>query len=186
VPRLLLAVLLLASGCVIPFAVPGSRFDGGYTLDHRLTGRAGAHLLSLRKERDARLDIGAGVALGAPVSPTMSANGGYLDVAWTQHLDHTTLLSVGPGISLLDVGGALVTASYVRAGVELWTPTEGSGTADDSCGVAVGGATGRTAIGVYVDVARPNTAEGGLMATAGISVRLPGVLGVFVGIPGCK
>jgi hypothetical protein len=182
----LAALGVLATGCIVPFGAPGTRLDGGYTLDHRLTGRVGAHLLSLRKEADARLDVGAGFALNNAVGGGMTGNGGYLDAAWTQQVDHATLVSVGPGLNLLDRGGAMVSAAYLRAGVEFFAGVDGSGTSDDRCGMAFGGALGRTAIGVYADVSRPLTGDGGFAMTAGLSVRLPAFGGFAIVIPGCK
>jgi hypothetical protein len=178
------ALLLLLTGCPMAAGVPGSRFDGGVTVDHQLTARLGAHVASFRKDRDASWDLGAGAAFNAPVGG-MTASGGYLDAAWSQRVDRSTRLSVGPGLALLGRDGIVRPVGYLRADLALFAPAEGTSSGQGRCGFGVGYWYGQAALGVYLDVSRPLDGAG-VSAVAGLTFRLPALAALGVGIPGCK
>ena len=57
---------------------------------------------------------------------------------------------------------------------------------DDRCGVAVGSHHGNAGVGVYVEAGPVWQPDGrAWLATAGLTLRMPAVMGVWVGIPGC-
>lgn len=160
-----LFVMLGISGCL----VPPSRFDGGYSSDHRFTGRAGVHVASVI---DARIpwDVGAGVVLNAPIGRAVTASGGYLDAAWMPVITPGYRLSIGPGLAVLDLDGRARTAGYLRFGIErFWVLRVGS---DDREGPSYG----QGAVGAYVEATRPLT-DTGVTFIIGVSGRLPAALG---------
>lgn len=191
--RALIGILVVTTGCVVPLAIPSTRFDGGYTLDHRPTLRVGSHVAGYRLDRDARWDVGAGYTVTAPsndvtgMRPTTSTSGGYLDAAFLHRVDRSTRVSLGPGVSLqVPSGGSDVApAVYVRAGVEMFTAGKANVSSSGRCGATTGTWIGQTGFGTYVEVAKPMTQDG-FAVTAGLTVRLPAFGGIGIMIPYCK
>lgn len=189
--RAVVLVLAALGGCVFPIGIPSARVDGGYTIDHRPTLRAGSHVAGYRLDKDARWDVGGGYTItGAsndPMETTASTSGGYLEAALLRRIESSTRVSLGPGVTLQVPHGTsdAEPGVYLRGGVELFGSGMSSGTSTGRCGAVTGTWFGQTGFGSYVEVAKPLTHDG-FAVTIGVSIRLPAFAGIGVGIPYCK
>jgi hypothetical protein len=183
---MLVKIGLLAglSGCLIPLAIPGSRVDGGFSLDGHFHVRAGTHVASYRKSSDASWDLGAGYALGDAGTMYQGAQGVYVEASYLQVLGDNLRLGVGPGVEAL-FPTRLASVAYLRTAIEMFTPVESRGVSKDRCGFVDGSWIGQLGLGGYVDMQKPLN-QPGVAVVFGLSVRLPLFGGVAVIIPGCK
>lgn len=198
----LLAVLL--GGCIIPFATPPLKGEvGGATrigratkLDEmeRGTGESalhaavGTHVASATLTDRQRFDAGVGWTM-EKTKDAMS-NGIYVDGAL--FIDQTSFArtSVGARGEFRWLGDGHGAAAKLRIDTELFKAGVSDFDSDDRCGSSSGRHYGTTAIGVFVEAGRtwaPSTSGGDAwVATAGLTVRLPSAVGVWIGIPWCK
>ena len=200
-----LAPLLLATGCIIPFATPPLKGEiGGSTRVGRATrldgdemrtasssalhASAGTHVASATLTNKQRFDVGAGWTMER-TKDSMS-NGVYLDTAWFIDRGGYARTSVGARgeVRWLD-GGAHGAAAKLRIDTELFTSGTTDFDSETKCGSSTGTYLGTTAIGVFVEAGRAWAPEmnGGnaWVATAGVTIRLPSSVGVWIGIPWC-
>jgi hypothetical protein len=81
-------------------------------------------------------------------------------------------------------------AAKLRIDTELFKSGVSDFDSDDKCGNSSGRHYGTTAIGVFVEAGRtwaPEMSGGNAwVATAGLTIRLPSAVGVWIGIPWCK
>lgn len=187
----------MLTGCVIPFATPPLKGEiGGATRVGRESERGssalhaavGTHLASGTMTGRQRFDVGGGWTFEK--AKDRMSNGVYLDGALFVDRGRRARTSVGARgeVRWLDEGRAA--AAKLRIDSELF----GAGASDfdghDKCGSSSGTHYGTRAIGVFVEAGRvwgPEMAGGDAwVATAGVSVRLPSAVGVWVGIPWCK
>ena len=201
-PRLVRFALLafLLGGCIIPFATPPIKGEiGGATRvgreDERnsssLHAAVGSHLASGTQSDKQRFDIGGGWTFEKTKDTT--SNGFYLDAAW--FIDRTRLSRTSIGargeVRWLDEGKAI--AAKLRIDTELFATGEKDFKGDDKCGTMAGRHYGTTAVGLFVEGGRvwaphdvmTNGGGDAWVATAGLTVRLPSSVGVWIGIPGC-
>jgi hypothetical protein len=200
--RFALVVLMLAGGCIIPFATPplkgeiggatrigrAARIDGEAQSSSALHAAVGTHLASGTMTGKQKFDVGAGWTF-EKTADTMS-NGLYLDSALFIDRASSSRTSVGARgeVRWLDEGKAA--AAKLRIDSELFGAGTSDFESDDSCGSSSGKYYGTTAIGVFVEAGHvwaPEMSGGNAwVATAGVTVRLPSAVGVWVGIPWCK
>ena len=199
-----LLLLVLASGCIIPFATPPLKGEiGGATRigrasrlddneqrsgDSSMHAAVGSHVASATLSDRQKFDVGAGWTM-EKTKDSMS-NGAYLDTSWFFDRASHARTSVGARgeVRWLDEGHAA--AAKLRIDTELFDTGTRDFTGDDKCGTTSGTLFGTTAIGVFVEAGRvwaPEMSGGNAwVATAGVTVRLPGTAGVWIGIPWCK
>jgi hypothetical protein len=195
----LLAVVL--TGCIIPFATPPVKGEiGGGTRvgreDERnakaLHAAAGTHLASGTTSEAQPFDVGAGWTM-EKTADTIS-HGIYLDAAVFIDRTRRTRTSIGARgeVRWLDEGKAA--AAKLRIDTELFGSGSRDFESDGHCGSTMGTHYGTTAIGLFVEAGHvwapagdPMSTTGGnaWVATAGLTVRLPSAVGVWVGVPGC-
>lgn len=187
----LILVAAMTSGCVVPFAIPPLRGEVGGTA---LVGQApaihvagGAALASASLRRDQGFDVGAGGFIDAEEHATL-ARGAYVDTAMFIDRGERTRTSLGVRGELRFAGGAVGPGAKLRIDHEFYGAAKRGFTANDHCGAATGTYHGTAAIGVYSEVGRIWQPDGmsTWTASAGISMRIPATIGVWIGIPGCK
>ncbi len=189
--RCLVLVLLCASGCIIPYATPPIRAEIGAVSSVRrhetgLHVAGGAHLASGTISHAQKIDIGVG-GFGDWSETGPTQKGGYVDGA--MFIDHgeNTRTSVGVRGELRWANG-MGSGAKVRIDHEMYGTGTKSFTGDDHCGATSGTWRGTTAIGVFAEAGHvwmPDDASA-WTATAGLTLRIPGSAGVYIGIPGCK
>jgi hypothetical protein len=198
-------VLVFASGCIIPFVTPPLKGEiGGATRIGRATrvdemeqrgegsslhAAAGTHLASGTMTDRQKFDVGAGWTFEKTKDTT--SNGVYLDTSWFIDRASFSRTSVGTRGEVRWLGdGAKAYAAKLRIDAELFSAGANKFDSEDKCGSSSGTHYGTTAIGVFVEAGRvwaPEMSGGDAwVATAGITLRLPSSVGVWVGIPWCK
>jgi hypothetical protein len=201
-----LAPLLLATGCIIPFATPPIKGEiGGATRVGRATrldgdemrtasssalhASVGAHVASATLSNKQRFDVGTGWTMER--TKDAMSNGVYLDTSWFIDRGGHARTSIGARgeFRWLD-DGAKGAAAKLRIDTELFKAGTSDFESDTKCGSTAGQHIGTTAIGVFVEAGRawaPEMSGGDAwVATAGVTVRLPSAVGVWIGIPWCK
>ena len=189
----------LLGGCVIPFAIPPTRAEVGASSqvgqagpNHGFHVGGGAHLASGNQRKDLPLDVGIGGFLDV-ADHGANTGGVYVDTALFVERHHDTRTSLGMRGELRIQNDAMTGDHRYGAGAKLRIDHEIYGAVsddfseDDRCGVAVGSHHGNVGVGVYVEagpVWQPDDGRAWL-ATAGLTLRMPSVMGVWVGIPGC-
>ena len=183
-----IAVLSCLAGCVIPFASPSARVEGGMAMQPGDTSRgmirAGAHVVGNRLDSDATWDLGAGYVGTESNTMTPSSQGGYLEGAYLRRVGRSARIGIGPGVQLVDQGGRFASIPYLRSSFELFSSVHADGSSSAPCGTAAATWRGQVGFGTFVDVQRP--VEGGVAVVAGLSLRLPAFAGVALVIPGCN
>ena len=201
-----LVPLLLATGCIIPFATPPIKGEiGGATRVGRATrldgdemhtasssalhAAAGAHVASATLTERQRFDVGAGWTMER--TKDTASNGVYLDTSWFIDRGGYARTSIGARGEFRWLGdGAHGAAAKLRIDTELFSAGTSDFESDTKCGTTAGTHFGTTAIGVFVEAGRAWAPEmnGGdaWVATAGVTIRLPSSAGVWIGIPWCK
>ncbi len=195
---LVLAVATSAAGCIVPFATPPLKGEIGASSrigheDERnsssLHAAVGTHLASGTRSRSQSFDVGGGWTF-EKTADTMS-NGAYLDGAWFLDRLGSRRTSLGGRgeVRRLDLG-ATAWAAKLRIDTELFTSGVSDFKGEDRCGTMAGNYYGTTAIGLFVEAGKvwsPEMAGGDAwVATAGITLRIPSAVGVWIGIPWCK
>jgi hypothetical protein len=182
------ALLLLAGGCTVPFALPGLQMEGGAGASTHpvLHAAIGAHLAS-NTTRALPVDVGAGyVADVATNAGDHTTQGVYLEasglegrVARRTGLGLRGVLLVGDS----EVGGG----AMLRVTHEAFTPASGAASSSDRCGAAVGASSGMAGLGLYAEFGRqrPPGEPATWVATVGVTVRTPAVIGIAIVIPHC-
>lgn len=197
----------------MPFAAPPIRAEVGAAAPVAADAptavqlAVGTHLASGSRRDDQSFDVGAGY-LVARTSPEDVAHGFYVDGArlvdrtahrrtWLGARLEALWAPAGGALSRMMGGTAEAAPGAGRSaamGARLRIDHEffGTGTTDidgsDRCGVMAGAASGTVAIGVYAE-AGPQWIPGGAVAwaaSAGLTVRLPTIAGVYFGLPWCK
>ena len=177
-------------GCAAPIGIPPLRGEIGGSAIVGEPGRAlhaggGAHYASATLGRAVPVDFGAGGFVEVATAGTTTA--GYVDGALFVDRSPRTRTSLGARGELRRSAGGFGAGAHLRIDHELYAPSQGPWTAHDRCCVGFGFHHGTSAIGVYVDAGRVWQPEGAAWtASAGVTLRIPSVVGVLVGIPGCK
>jgi hypothetical protein len=142
--------------------------------------------------RDQPFDVGAGWTYEQTAAGT--SNGVYLDGALFVERTRRTRTSLGGRGELrwLNVD-RMAAGNAVAAKLRIDTEIYGGGTSkfsgDDHCGTMAGTWSGTTAVGLFAEAGRVWSSEAdgdAWVATAGVSMRIPSAIGVYVGIPYCK
>ncbi|MBA3453096.1 MAG: hypothetical protein H0T42_08385 [Deltaproteobacteria bacterium] len=187
-------IALLGTGCVIPFVTPPLRAEVGATTQAggqdsappSIHVAAGAHLASALRRRDQPFDLGIGWVFEG--NNQSSGNGGYVEAAYFVDRGVRTRTAAGVRSEILWTSMGRVVANKLRIDHELFTTGRGEFKTKERCGGATGLYSGATAIGVFVEAGHAWRPGDGFafVATAGVSLRLPGTVGVMVGIPFCN
>jgi hypothetical protein len=185
-------VVVLLGGCIVPYAIPPLKGEvGGMTTvgrhDPALHVAGGAHLASATQSHHQRFDVGVGGFGDWPeVGPTQK--GAYVDGSVFVDRSARTRTSLGfrGEVRWADAGAG--TGAKLRIDHELYGTGMKDYTSSDHCGTATGTWFGTAAVGLFAEAGRvwmPDSASA-WTATAGLSLRLPGSAGIYLGIPGCK
>jgi hypothetical protein len=189
----LLALALSASACAVPYAVPPMQADLGAARAFRADEptafhlAAGVHSASLGPATIPKsdvIDIGVGYVLD--VRHGVRDQGLYGEGAWFfVRREHVRLAAGVRGEALLagpNVGSGL----YARLSGELFTVGAGSGHDPGSlCGAGIFRWGGVPGTGVYLEAGGQHLPDGreAVVATAGLSIRLPAAAGVLLPVP---
>ena len=203
--RVAILWVLLSSwlgGCIIPFATPPLKGEIGASSriaheDERnsssLHAAVGTHLASGTMTSKQPFDIGAGWVFEKTADS--HTNGLYVDGAFFVDKYKSSRTSVGArGEMRWLEGEGHAYAAKLRVEAELFSAGSSDFESNDHCGSSSGTHYGTGAIGLFVEGGRVwepqmSGAMGGgdaWVATAGITVRIPSAVGVWVGIPWCK
>ena len=191
--RVVIASLVLAlGGCIIPFGLPPLRGEVGGTTAVGGGGRAlhaggGVNLAGAMLRRDQRFDVGAGMFVDV-TEAEVNDKGAYLDFAAFVDRSRRTRTAIASRGELRWAGGDLGAGAKLRVERELFASGVRKFTTNGRCGTSSGVHAGTTGVAIYVEGGRVwhPQAPGAWTATAGLAVRLPASVGVFVGIPWCK
>jgi len=191
-----LAVVALASGCIMPFATPPLRGELGRSsrLGHEgdrggaaLHGAVGAHLASATTRGDQAFDVGVGWLVEH--TPDQTSHGAYLDGAVFVERGRRARTSAGVRGELRSLVEGTAVAAKLRLDTELYGGGHADFRSDDRCASAAGTFYGTTAIGLFVEAGREwstGMTEAAWVASAGVSIRLPSTVGIAIGIPYCR
>nr|MBA3820353.1 hypothetical protein [Deltaproteobacteria bacterium] len=152
-----------------------------------LHAAVGTHVASGTRRRDQPYDLGLGWTFEQTTLTT--SHGIYADAAAFIDRTRRTRTSDGGRGELRTMTLGYAVAAKLRIDTELYTPAKQSFTDSDHCGVMAGSYGGTTAVGLFAEAGRVWSTEpdgDAWVATAGVAVRIPSALGVYVGIPGCK
>ena len=181
---------LCGSGCIIPFATPPLRGEVGaasvigQSSPSSLHVAVGAHLASGTRRRDQPFDLGLGWIFEA--NEHTSASGGYVDGALFIDRTRRTRTSAGARSELRFTPEGPALAAKLRLDYELYGATTGTFLEDTDCGSMSGRHYGTGAIGLFAETGHVWLPDGNAwVATAGVTLRLPSAIGVWVGIPWC-
>jgi len=193
---LVVAAALLAMGCVLPYAVPPSRVDvGGAHVLHGGEGNvfhlaAGVHSAAMGPgvPRSDAVDVGVGYVLDAGQGG-LRDQGAYGEASWFFLRSEHRRLSVGSRAELLRSGGETGGGLYARIGGEIFTTGGGAGAseADNGCGTNFFRWRGVPGTGFYAEAGAQHLPDRrtSYVATAGLSIQLPGIIGFFLVMPDC-
>ncbi len=196
-----------ATGCIVPYATPPMRAEVGAATP--ITARdddagdpmaaaaaaspalhvaAGVSLASAAKDRPPRFDLGVGYLMETS-GTNATSHGAYVDAAVfvVGHGRSGGRASVGMRVELRATPEGAVGAVKARFDVEVYVGGSGKFSGSDRCGSTASTYHGTSAIGLYAE-GGPALAPNGtaFVASTGVSIRLPSVLGVYVGIPWCR
>ncbi|MDQ3366971.1 MAG: hypothetical protein M3680_16230 [Myxococcota bacterium] len=191
-----LAIAILTTGCVVPFAIPPMRGELGSSTrvghageagSSSLHAAAGTHIASGTQRRDQPYDIGVGWTFEQTRLTT--SHGIYADAAAFIDRTRRTRTSIGGRGELRTMTLGYAAAAKLRIDTEVYTPTKQSFSGSDHCGAIAGAYHGISAVGLFAEAGRVWSTEpdgDAWVATAGVSMRIPSALGIYLGIPGCK
>jgi hypothetical protein len=195
-----LVIAIVATGCVVPFAIPPLRGEIGSSTrigrageagSSSLHAAAGTHLASATRRRDQAFDVGIGGTYEQ--TATATSRGIYLDGAVFVDRTRRTRTSVGARGELRWLVDGLGERNAMAAKLRIDHEVYGGGTrafsGDDACGAIAGAFSGTTAVGVFAEAGRVWSGmpeDDAWVATAGVSMRIPSAIGVYFGIPGCN
>jgi len=193
------AIIMFALGggaCVLPLGIPpikGELGVGGRTgaepsarVGH---GALGVHLASGTRTANPMMDLGVGwVFQREGNSGPSTSHGAYIDAARFVSRGAATRTAVGGRAELLWMSAGMGIAAKLRVDHELFWAGDGPFALSDRCGSAFGTYGGTAALGVFSEVGVMRMPDGvsAWTATAGVSFRLPGAVGVMIGIPYCN
>jgi len=188
---MILLALLPGAGCVIPFVVPPIRGEVGAATQvlreepASLQAAVGTHLASGTWRDDQPFDVGAGYRLAHNDDAT--SHGVYVDGAVFVERSRRTRTSLGGRGELLWTPMGKALGAKLRVDHELFGTGSRDFRSDDRCGVTTGTHIGTVGVGVFAEVGPQWLPDRELAwtAAAGVTLRLPTSVGVFVGVPGC-
>jgi hypothetical protein len=135
---------------------------------------------------DLPFDVGAGAIVESSGDGATVA-GGYAEGALFVLREGSKRVSVGVRAEVRDTALGMAVATKARLEAEVVSPGAGSFEGQDRCGVVAGVYQGSPGVGLYAEAGPAWTPEGAaFVASAGVSVRIPSALGVYIGIPWCK
>lgn len=148
-----------------------------------LQAAIGTHLASASTNERIPVDVGVGYLYDGSAG---GSHGGYLDGAL--YIDRfwraRTALGMRHELRSTPMGNGY--AGKLRLDVELVAAVDRPFESEGSCGSSAGHHRGTSGLGVFVEAGRAwLPGDDAWIATAGITARLPGTAGVWVGIPGC-
>jgi hypothetical protein len=145
----------------------------------------GSHLASGTLRKDQAFDVGAGWVVDQ--ADQLTSRGAYLDGSVFVARGPWIRTSVGGRSELRWTPNGLGIATKLRADHEIFYTRDGDFMEGGRCGAIVGTAYGVTAIGVFAEAGHVwiRGSEDAWIATAGVSVRIPSMIGMAIGIPGC-
>ncbi|MBA3391401.1 MAG: hypothetical protein H0T89_02100 [Deltaproteobacteria bacterium] len=189
------ALAMLLPGCIIPFAIPPTRSEIGSSTrigrasepgSSSLHAAVGTHLASGTQRRDQAFDVGAGWTFEKTTEQT--SNGVYLDGAVFIDRTARTRTSLGGRGELRSMTDGKAAAAKLRLDTEVYGGGTSKFSSNDRCGTSSGTYFGTTAVGMFAEAGHvwSTGPEGNAwVATAGVSMRIPSSVGVWIGIPGC-
>ncbi len=188
---------LAASGCVIPYALPPLKAEaGGATITGEkplFHAGAGTHLASGVLNRAQTFDVGAG-GFVETTEDGLHTRAAYADASVFIDKSHSARTSVGIRGELrwsparTDAPLERGFGAKLRIEREYFRSTHAGYSGSDSCAAIGGAAHGTGGIGVFAEagsVMMPDQ-QAAFTATAGLTIRVPSTIGIFVGVPGCK
>ncbi|MCP4449076.1 MAG: hypothetical protein GY811_27635 [Myxococcales bacterium] len=208
----ILSLLCWGATACFAGALPPSRSDIGTTMvlprGEMQTGirmSAGAHLASATLNEKQDYDVGVGYVyerveesgrditqkMSAPPGGPRTSYGAYISAAkiLSNNLreNHRTWLGVrAEFLNTADIDGGDSVSLLARGTWEIFGAGEGGGGFSDPCGGGAGYAYGTSAIGLYLEAGarRSLENEASFAATAGLSVRLPSLIGFVYNLCG--
>jgi hypothetical protein len=192
-------VLAAASGCALPYALPPAQVDIGADRAFRADEptafhlAAGVHAASLGPAtipRSDAVDIGVGYVLDRD-HQRVRDQGVYGEAAWFFVRRPHVRLAAGVRGEALFSGAGYGSGAYARLAGELFAQGSGAGEVDSSKGGGCNGGSfrwgGVPATGLYVEAGGQHLPDGreAVVATAGLTVRIPAVAGILLLLPGC-
>lgn len=191
--RLVALLSLLASGCILPYAVPPSRLDFGGA--HVMHGgnvfhfAAGVHTASAGDivPHSDRFDAGIGVVLNAQQG-SLRDHGFYLEGDYFLRRREHTRIGLGMRGEYLMDDGAFGSGLYGRVTLEAFGRGGGGGTGEGNCGSTSFVWRGAPGTALYVEAGGQTLPDGNaaFVSTAGLSIRLPALAGLLFMVPGCS
>ncbi len=193
----LVGIVAGATGCIVPFAIPPLKADLGAATpvahvnaptEPARSGVAmhvavGVSAASGSPNTDLPFDVGAGALVETSGEGAM-VKGGYAEGAMFVLRNGPKRLSVGGRVEVRDTALGLVMATKARIEAEVVVPGSGSFEGHDRTAIAAGVYHGSPGIGLYAEAGPAWTPEGAaFVASAGVSVRIPSALGVYIGMP---
>jgi hypothetical protein len=210
-----LRLLVISSlpACVIPYALPPLKGELGASAisGQGATGHAGGgtYVASGTLNKDQKFDLGAGAFVDWDEGG-VKTKAGYVDAAVFVERSHTTRTSVGVRgeMQWAVVPEAAVTsrpfatmetpststpapalAVKLRVEHEVFGVMHKGYAGSDKCAAVAGAAHGAGGVGLFAEAGRTVNLPGdrsAWSATAGVTLRIPSTIGVFLGIPGCR
>jgi hypothetical protein len=187
-----IAVLVVAGGCVVPYAIPPLRGELGAATatgrDPAVRYAGGAHLASATLRRDQPIDLGVGGFVETGKYESRDLRGVYADASVFVDRGRRTRTALGVrGELAWDAMGSGAGAK-LRVDHEIFGATTAGYSGSDTCAVIAGTARGTGAFGVYVETGHAWLAgdRTAWTTTAGITIRAPATVGILAGIPGCR
>lgn len=186
-----------AAGCIIPFAVPPMRAEVGAA---SRTGDApsreilqvavGSHLAGGLKRDDQTFDVGAGWLFQHDFREPDSASVHGLYVEAERFIVRTRRTRTGLGLrgELQWMPDGVAPGAKVRIDHELFGLVDKPFSSNDKCGTASGVDYGTGGVGLFTEAGATRLPDGttAWTATAGVALRIPAAVGVWIGIPYCK
>ena len=197
VSRLSLTLAVMAGGCVLPYAFPPAQVDLGAARAFRADEptafhlAAGVHSASLGPATIPKsdvVDIGIGYVLDHDHKGVRD-QGVYGEGSWFfMRRPHVRMAAGIRGEALL-AGTTWGTGAYARLSGEFFGVGAGEGhiNPDNGCGGSIFRWGGVPATGVYVEAGGQHLPDGreAVVATAGVTLRIPAIAGLVLAFPGC-
>jgi hypothetical protein len=191
---LLSLLSLLASGCIIPFAIPPAKVDTsiGAQLSRNQPAQAALHLNAGLSLASAQLDpnyptdLQVGYALHVPFERGNNAQGVYGAFSWFVPVSQHFRWEVGArGEVLINEFGGTGFGTFLHLGAEAFGSGSGPFESSSSDGAAFGVSHGTGAFSLFVDAGRLQgvDATASTFVSGGLSFRIPATLGLFIGWP---
>jgi hypothetical protein len=187
-------LLLLSSGCIIPFAVPPTKFDTsvGTQFSRNQSPQGALHLNTGLSLNSAQLDplyptdLQVGYALHVPFERGGVSQGVYGAFSLFAPVSQHFRWEVGArGEALINDNGNVGFGTFLHLGGEGFHSGTGPFEGSSSDGVMFGSSYGTGGIGFFLDAGRLQglEAEAATFISAGLSFRIPATVGLFIGWP---